>query len=543
MPARIVHQDERAGVLHVELTPTFDGKIARLIVEYPPFYPFTRFEVLAPDWNLVRHQNPYLKNLCLIGRAPENWDVDITAADLIASQVPQLIVAANTPDIKSLAGIEEQQGEPITAFQQSLEHSLVLIDSNWHIDGTSGELLIGYDLATDKTFRGAVLEVRSNHGDLLAEAAPGIRRRFDQATERARWFRIDQEIREQNARQFLEQLSNKHGAARKPRPKNFGGRQIDIIATIFPEELTWGEHGDGWVFTARTMQERPGFRTGTYFNAAFLRTGRAGEEDFLFRAPELAQLAKHKIALVGLGCLGAPSALEFARAGVGDLRIMDNDIVEPPTVMRWPFGLVAAGRHKATVIAEYIQENYPYTTVTPLIRKIGAPTDMDGIDLGDAQAFFADCTLIYDATADRNVHYLLSTLARDLGVPYIAISGSPGGWGGTLLRLRPESTAPCWVCYQYACDGDEPLIPGPPEDPEKLLQAPGCAEPTFTGAAFDLLNTTLAGVRLAVGTLTGSYPDVPYDVAVLSLRNEAGHAIAPLWTTFVLETDSRCRSH
>ena len=45
----------------------------RLVAEYPDLYPFFRPQVFAPDLNLTHHQNPVDKNLCLLGRATENW--------------------------------------------------------------------------------------------------------------------------------------------------------------------------------------------------------------------------------------------------------------------------------------------------------------------------------------------------------------------------------------------------------------------------------------------------------------------------------------
>ena len=60
----------------------------------------------------------------------------------------------------------------------------------------------------------------------------------------------------------------------------------------------------------------------------FVRAGRAGREDLTSRIPELSQLHKKTVTVIGLGCLGAPSVLELARCGVGEIRIIDFDIVE-----------------------------------------------------------------------------------------------------------------------------------------------------------------------------------------------------------------------
>jgi hypothetical protein len=53
-----------------------------------------------------------------------------------------------------------------------------------------------------------------------------------------------------------------------------------------------------------------------------------------------------------------------------------------------------------------------------------------------------------------------------------------------------------------------------------------------------------AGVRLAVGTVTGgvagAYPDVDWDVAVISLRGRDGVVIVPHWETLALAQHLSC---
>ncbi len=76
------------------------------------------------------------------------------------------------------------------------------------------------------------------------------------------------------------------------------------------------------------------------------------------------------------------------------------------------------------------------------------------------------------------------------------------------------------------------------------MQPRGCADPTFTGAGFDVAEVALNGVRLAVSTLAGglgdAYPDAEWDVAIISFRDEHGRRIAPRWQTFKLRRHPRC---
>src|SRR5687768_13956291 len=67
----------------------------------------------------------------------------------------------------------------------------------------------------------------------------------------------------------------------------------------------------------------------------FARPARIGRSDLLSRAPELAPLPNKKVVIVGLGCLGSTTAMSLARAGVGELHLVDHDFVDPATTGRW----------------------------------------------------------------------------------------------------------------------------------------------------------------------------------------------------------------
>src|SRR5438105_2388918 len=63
-----------------------NGHDIHLVARFPDLYPYTRFEVFAPNLNLKRHQNPHLKNLCLVPLG-DYWDSDATLADFLSNQL------------------------------------------------------------------------------------------------------------------------------------------------------------------------------------------------------------------------------------------------------------------------------------------------------------------------------------------------------------------------------------------------------------------------------------------------------------------------
>lgn len=287
------------------------------------------------------------------------------------------------------------------------------------------------------------------------------------------------------------------------------------------------------------MQKQSGKNRDTH-NLFFARAERAGREDLTSRIPELSQLCKKTVTVVGLGCLGAPSVLEFARCGVGEIRIIDFDIVEAGTIVRWPFGLTAVGKYKTDVISDFINKNYPYTKVVPFNHRIGDVNPAERLDvIGSA---LDNTDLVFDATAEIGLQHLLSDFAAERSIPYIGISATFGNWGGMLFRIRPLVTEGCWVCFMHYLE--DRVIPTPVADPSGPFQPIGCADPTFTGSSFDSGIICLSGIRLAVSTLTAQqekgYPLFDWDVAIVNLRDEKGNAIVPTWRTYSLKKHPSC---
>lgn len=275
------------------------------------------------------------------------------------------------------------------------------------------------------------------------------------------------------------------------------------------------------------------------------RAGRAGTDENLVRSPELSPLRNKTVAVFGTGCLGAPSVLEFARAGIGELWILDRDIVDPGTIGRWPLGLSAAGLQKVKVLSGFIASNYPLTKVCPVPYHLGLPRAGGSEGPADQDTLHdmtAGASLIYDATTEIGVQHFLSELARELSIPYLAVVGSHGGWGGKVLRILPGRTKGCWMCYRHAlADG---TISEPPSDPNGEVQPVGCGDVTFTGAGFDMLQVALTAVRIAVSTLCsdadGAYPPADLDVMTMAFRDEAGGLIAPKFEAFDLQKHPQC---
>lgn len=552
------------GILRLRLYPVVDDEELLLVTTFPDLYPFFRFEVEAPNATLPHHQHPFSKVLCLIGRSTGNWHPGRDRlAHFIQERLRPVFRAAASADPDTVRDVEEHQAEPFSDYLSYLVDSLVLIDSAWSIDPTaqSGTLHVGVSSPArgalpTPVVNGAVLDVRDEKSVVLAEADPALAKRFPYPI-RGRWVRFAAPPQTPIAEQIFKLAASKFSSLMGVPVQ---GGTIRVLGILFPEEIGWRTMGDGWLFAVRFEAEqaplakgpkhgrkaRHPISGGVPYRYYLARPARAGRKDLMARIPELGPLADHRVAVFGLGCLGSVSALELARGGIGELRVVDHDHVDPAASVRWSLGFGAGGHQKARVLEQMIRSEYPYCRVLAYVCQIGSirekaeqPSDADVVDRA-----LQDASLLYDASAEPGVEYYLAAVARQRGIPYIGVSGTPGGWGGLIVRIVPGKTEGCWSCLLRRLEDGSILAP-PADKKEGQIQPTGCANPTFTGASFDLGLVALSGVRMAVSTLTanqaGAYPNVNWDVAVISLRGPGGEIIAPQFATYPLLKHPQCQ--
>lgn len=567
----VVDDDARRdGHLRIEVFPVINGAELRVVALFPDLYPFFRFEVQAPTENLLYHQHPFAKTLCLIPRSTGWWQPESDRlAFFLRDRLSAVIQSGKTQQVEG-GTIEDEQAEPFTDYYQYHPSSIMLIDGAWTIprEARYGQIVLGAEgtsaVRPPPLLRAALLEIRDSAGRILHQASEEVTRRYTVKLD-GRWVYREAPPSIEKQDELFEDLAKGDLHAQKNVANKVQGGALTIRVALFPEEHHWRgiagkNHGQGWLVaccftkssTVNSQQprsKRKG-RNGRASQSAqttrtcyLSRIGRFALHDVLARAPELDVLTNKTVAVFGLGCVGAPSALEFARAGIAELRMLDHDVVDSATTLRWPRGLSAAGHLKTLVLEQIIRSDYPFTIVKTMPFRLGSASEGRIDEWQAMDDIFSGASLVYDATAEPGVQYFLAEQARRRGLPFIAVSGTEGGWGGVLVRLRPEITKGCWLCYLYASDcGD---LPKPSHNSTSgNVQPEGCADPTFVGTGFDLGELALSGVRLAVSTLSNGqkngYPPMDWDIAILNLRDHQGQAMMPTWTTHQLHTHPMC---
>lgn len=536
-------REDRRVELQGSIEVEGEADLVELTVCYPDAFPLFRPEVFAPRLHLSRHQNPIDFNLCLLDRSTRAWNPSETAAHLISEQVPRLIHLVRAGGAALREG-EVAQGEPKSYYFPGLAGTVVLIPQE--LLEMAQNLRSGTArLAFTQTEPGAIrirgllqsTSVRERRGRSrrVAEAKGQLVERFAEGRSiEVDWVRIDELPAERSEQALLEAAEAAVPGSTRPTWQQVGDGHVAVTGLVFREEVQQGVSGDMWLFVVR-FKEGAGraTREGIYR----IRGERLGIEDLQARVPQLSPLRARTVALVGLGALGAPLAMELVRTGVGELRILDGDLVEAGTTVRWPFGMSAINAPKAEFLAQVLPREYPFTRVISFTRQLGliavGPQETDH-DL--LTRMFEGADLVIDASAEIAVQQLVSGIADSMQIPQLYLWATEGARGGAVARSFPDETG-CWYCLQLGFERG--TIPLPPYEETGTVQPRGCASRTFTGASYDLAPIHAQAMRVAASLLALGRREGEEDVFTCSLDGSLSPS-PPRWEANPLSREEGC---
>jgi len=194
--------------------------------------------------------------------------------------------------------------------------------------------------------------------------------------------------------------------------------------------------------------------------------------------PGQRRLKRARILVVGAGGLGAPVLLYLAAAGVGQLTIVDDDVVSRSNLQRQVIHAEdRVGMAKVLSAQIAIKAINPYVTVSPLQIRL---------DAAGAARLVREHDLVIDGCDTLDTRHLLNRACVAASVPLLA--GAISQWEGQLALYDPARGAPCLACLF-------PVIPA-----EGL--APACAEAGVMGALPGILGAMLAAE--AIKEITGA---------------------------------------
>lgn len=221
------------------------------------------------------------------------------------------------------------------------------------------------------------------------------------------------------------------------------------------------------------------------------------------------KLRAARIAVIGTGGIGCPALQYLAAAGVGTLRIIDDDRVSLSNLQRQIlFGTADVGRKKVEVAAESIARLDPDVAVEAVAARLLPDNIAELIGAVDLVLDGSDNFATRLAVSDR------CTAAR---IPLV--SAALGQFQGQLGTFRGwEADKPCYRCFVGdAFDAED---------------CDTCSEQGVLGAMAGLMGSWAA--MEAVRALTGFGPDPAGKLHVLD-------GIAPTLRTIRLPKDPSCR--
>jgi ThiF family len=549
--AKVTPQIDRKALADERLELSFEwplgDKRIPLRAIYPDGYPNLRplIYLTEPSFSPKRHHSPLDGNLCLLGRDTRQWSSSWTVPELLRNQLQAAI--ENGSD-------EDPQGEPAEVWWNhgSQLGSYCLIDSGWSLlqAKAPGRLKLAYvarfdDKSCDDggpVFCAVVKSVLDADGNEVATwngPMPSALQGGDGVREMdIPWERQDKELLPTplTSDESIGLGELLRGRANPALGFNFdsSSKRGQLVAFLYPTETQFRRDGESWLFVL-AWGKRDAFyprkKSASQVTANIVRNS---------RAPAISGLAARSVALFGTGAIGAPVAIELARNGIGELRLLDFDVVEPGNTIRWPLGSSAWGRLKTQALADFIAREYPATKVSFVSHCLGTFTPKTGVgDLSALDATLAGVDLVVDGTASFGTTSLIHDQARSRSLPLVVLYASPSVAGGVVSLFMPGSGCP--VCLEWAWQDEPNVISAPPGmfDEAEMIQPPGCAERTFSGTFFDLQELSLQAMRLVAGFFASEVPPSSSVVYTLAFRDEDGIRV-PSWRKSGLPPHPQC---
>lgn len=151
--------------------------------------------------------------------------------------------------------------------------------------------------------------------------------------------------------------------------------------------------------------------------------------------PGVQKLRAASVSIVGAGALGGPCALYLAAAGIGQIEIWDDDVVDRSNLQRQvQFGEADIGLSKVETLARRLIAINPNMKITVQEARFRSEVVPAG-------------NILIDATDNFETRFLLNDLAHKTG--RFLVSGAAARWSGQVSVYASGITddAPCYRCF------------------------------------------------------------------------------------------------
>lgn len=219
-------------------------------------------------------------------------------------------------------------------------------------------------------------------------------------------------------------------------------------------------------------------------------------------------LLNASVVVVGAGGIGSPVIQYLAAAGIGRLRLIDDDVVDLSNLQRQTiFAMADIGRPKVEAAADWVRAANSDVTVEPVRARI---------DADNVRELLAGADAIIDGCDNFATRLAVSDASVALRIPLV--SAAVGQFDGQLATWRGwEARQPCYRC----------LVGSDPARDEL-----SCADQGVLGAITGIMGSLGASEVLRV--LTGFGEDVAGRLLLVD-------ALAFRFRTIKVSKDPACR--
>ncbi|MBP8322332.1 ThiF family adenylyltransferase [Pseudomonas aeruginosa] len=185
---------------------------------------------------------------------------------------------------------------------------------------------------------------------------------------------------------------------------------------------------------------------------------------------EIAHRQQSHVLVFGLGALGSPIIDQLAKAGVGNITIVDPDTLSPANIGRHVLGLDSVGVSKAKALAYRIGQAHPSCNISCAAIEAGDWFQRNSLN---------DVNLVLDLTGEPEVRQLIDHQRQNKYCAFLV------GWMEPYVAAAHACLIPRGVSWYH--NGEDPLtkLEAVTWPPEVLRREPGCSSSfqSYTAAA------------------------------------------------------------
>lgn len=163
------------------------------------------------------------------------------------------------------------------------------------------------------------------------------------------------------------------------------------------------------------------------------------------------RLKSARVVMIGAGGLGCPASETLVRAGLGEVHLIDDDVIEASNLQRQTLFLPDdIGKAKALTAASMLQRINPLISARGTVVRLSEDNAYELLDMASGKpSLLLDCT---DNFATRDI---INRISVRYQIPLL--SASAIAMQGQLALFEPHLNTGCYYCVFGALDGDAEL--------------------------------------------------------------------------------------